>query len=106
MNRPRMKKLSWWSALRAVVDSLTSRLLKNMKKFVRKSFSPKEKSSTQQLFGKLKVKGISNNLLPLPLKYERKSQRKRPRESRKNSRSGSCRVLLFEQASSRAEESS
>lgn len=106
MNRPRMKRLSWWSVRRAVVDSLTSRLLKNMKKFVKKSFSPREKFSIQQLFGKLRVKGISSNLLPLLLKYERKSQRRQGRESRRRCRSGSCRVLLSERVSSRAEESS
>ena len=66
-----------------------------MKKSVKKYFNPKEKSSIQQLFGNLRLKEISINLLPL--KLEKKNQQKITNISKKKFQNGNYRVLLFEQ---------
>lgn len=83
------------NAVKAVEDSLMQMFLQNIKKFVKKFSSPKEKSSTLQLKGKFKIK---EDFKSLPDPWTRSIKLVSQYKKKAKFQSGNWKVLSWELA--------
>jgi hypothetical protein len=87
-----VKRLSYSSVQKAVDDSSTPKLYKNMKKFVKKCFNRKERPLTLHIIEKPMQKDSFHRQQPII------SWKKSPKR-RMRFRNGNCKALLSEPAS-------